>query len=142
MALNQVERICPECRAAHALAAHYCATCGAPLERLVPVRAPQWLPAIVRQQLRHPLVRGAAMGAMAVAIEVAVVLIRRALSRQVSHQLIAPRDTALPVTRKSAEAISSPRRTIVTARRRTWLWHDKNGNTRSDEQLEWRRVDE
>ena len=88
MALNKVERICPECRAAQALAAHYCATCGAPLERLVPVRATQWLPAVVRQQLRHPLVRGAAMGAMAVVIEVAVVLIRRALSRQVETQLI------------------------------------------------------
>jgi predicted amidophosphoribosyltransferase len=83
-----VERICPECRAAQTLDAHYCATCGAPLERLVPIRATQWLPAVVRQQLRHPLVRGAAMGAMAVVVEVAVVLIRRALSRQVAQQLI------------------------------------------------------
>ena len=142
MALNQVERICPECRAAQALAAHYCATCGAPLERLVPVRATQWLPAVVRQQLRHPLVRGAAMGAMAVVIEVAVVLIRRALSRQVETQLISRGDAALSTNRQSPSVPATPRRTTVTARRRTWLWHDKNGNSRSDEQLEWRRVDE
>lgn len=139
MALNQVERICPECRAAQVLAAHYCATCGAPLERLVPVRANQWLPAVVRQQLRHPLVRGAAMGAMAVVIEVAVVLIRRALSRQIDTQLIARGDAPLSPARQSP---ATPRRTTVVARRRTWFWQDKNGNTRSDEQLEWRRVDE
>jgi len=142
MAPNQVERICPECRAAQALAAHYCATCGAPLERLVPVRATQWLPAVVRQQMHHPLVRGAAMGAMAVVIEVVVVLIRRALSRQVEQQLIPRGDAALPATRQPSAPAATPRRTTVTARRRTWFWQDKKGNTRSDEQLEWYRVDE
>ena len=142
MVPNQVERICPECRAAQAIAAHYCGTCGAPLERLVPVRATQWLPAVVRQQLRHPLVRGAAMGAMAVAVEVAVVLIRRALSRQVENQLVSRGDAPLSATRQSPDAPLPPRRTTVIARRRTWFWRDKNGNTRSDEQLEWRRVDE
>lgn len=142
MAPNQVERICPECRASQVLAAHYCATCGAPLERLVPVRATQWLPAVVRQQMHHPLVRGAAMGAMAVVIEVAVVLIRRALSRQVEQQLITRGDAALPATRQPSAPAATPRRTTVTARRRTWLWQDKKGNTRSDEQLEWHRVDE
>ena len=135
MAPSQVERICPECRAAQALAAHYCATCGAPLERLVPVRATQWLPAVVRQQMHHPLVRGAAMGAMAVVIEVVVVLIRRALSRQVEQQLIPRGDAALPATRQPSAPAATPRRTTVTARRRTWLWQDKKGNTRSDEQL-------
>ena len=142
MAPNQVERICPECRAAQAIAAHYCATCGAPLERLVPVRATQWLPAVVRQQMHHPLVRGAAMGAMAVVIEVAVVLIRRALSRQVEQQLVSRGDAPLSATRQSPDAPPPPRRTTVTARRRTWFWRDKKGNTRSDEQMEWRRVDE
>ena len=142
MAPNQVERICPECRAAQTLDAHYCATCGAPLERLVPVRSTQWLPAVVRQQLRHPLVRGAAMGAMAVVVEVAVVLIRRALSRQVEQQLLPRGDASLSSTRHTPDAPTTSRRTTVTARRRTWFWRDKNGNTRSDEQLEWRRVDE
>lgn len=141
MAVNHVERICPACRAAQALAAHYCATCGAPLERFVPVRATQWLPAVVRQQLQHPLVRGAAMGAMAVAIEVAVVLIRRALARQGETQLMSQKDAGLPAPRQPTANVPPPRQTTVTARRRTWLWHDKNGNTRSDEQLEWRRVD-
>ena len=142
MTVNHVERICPECRATQALDAHYCGTCGAPLERLVPVRSTQWLPAVVRQQLRHPLVRGAAMGAMAVAVEVAVVLIRRALARQVEHQLVSRSDAPLASSRQSPAAPTPPRRTTVTARRRTWFWRDKNGNTRSDEQLEWRRVDE
>ncbi|NBU63374.1 MAG: hypothetical protein EBS29_02545 [Chloroflexia bacterium] len=142
MADHQVERICPSCRAAQSLAAHYCATCGAALERLVPMQSNQWLPAVVRQQLRHPLVRGAAMGAMAVVVEVAVVLIRRALSHQVAQQLTTRSDASLPTARQSPDAPTTSRRTTVTARRRTWFWRDKNGNTRSDEQLEWRRVDE
>ncbi len=142
MTLNQVERICPECRSAQALAAHYCATCGSPLERLVPMRATQWLPAVVRQQLKNPLVRGAAMGAMALVIEVAVVLIRRALSRQIDTQLISRGDVSLPTHRQSNPTPTPARRTTVVARRRTWLWQDKKGNSRSDEQLEWRRVDE
>lgn len=136
---DAVERICPTCRATQHISAHYCATCGAPLERLLPARVPQWLPASVRQRLHHPIVRGVALGVTALAVELVVHIVQRAMTRGVAHSLIA-RPGDAPVQRSSA--VASPRRTTVTGRRRTWLWRDRHGNTRTDEQIEWQRIDE
>lgn len=133
---DAVERICPACRAAQQMSAHYCATCGAPLERMMPVRATQWLPAVVRQRMHHPIVRGVAMGMAAVAIEVVIHLVQRAMTRGV-HTLVAaqPKESAL-------QQNSAARRTTFTGRRRTWFWRDHRGNARSEEKIEWQRIDE
>lgn len=133
---GSVERICPACRASQHLTAQYCATCGTPLERMLPVRATQWLPAALRQRLHHPIVRGVAMGVAALAVEVVVHVIQRAMTRGVAQHMVAPRaDTAV-------QRASSSQRTTFKGRRRTWFWRDRHGNTRTDEQIEWQRIDE
>ncbi len=133
---DAVERICPSCRAAQQLSAHYCATCGAPLERMLPVRSAQWLPAVIRQRMHHPIVRGVAMGMAAVAVEVVIRLVQRAMTRGVSSALV-PRHNDSAVQHPA-----SARRTTIKGRRRTWFWRDYRGNDRSEEQIEWQRIDE
>ena len=134
---NQVERICAQCRATQHIDARYCGTCGAPLERLVPVGTRQWLPARVRQQLHHPLVRGVAVGATAVAVELAVALVRRILTEHIRGQS----GLQLPVQRStsSAPSATAPRHTVVTARRRFWQKTDRRGNVQVDEHITWTR---
>lgn len=133
---DAVERICPACRAAQHLSAHYCATCGTPLERMLPVRATQWLPVSLRQRLHHPIVRGVAMGVAALAVEVVVHVIQRAMTRGITNQIVAPPQDA------AVQRTAAPQRTLFKGRRRTWFWRDRHGNTRTDEQIEWQRIDE
>lgn len=132
---HPVERICPECRASQPLSAHYCATCGAQLERFLPVPARQWLPARVRQQLSHPIVKGVAMGAMALAVEVGIKVIRHMLTNRTAQQITSIRTSgATPPTQ--------PTRTVIHARRRFWQKSDGHGNVRSEEQVTWQRTDQ
>lgn len=133
---DSVERICPACRAAQQMSAHYCATCGAPLTRMLPARTNQWMPAVLRQKMQHPLVRGVAMGMAAVAVEVVVHVIQRALSRTVAQRII-PGESSSALQRSG-----TPQRTTITSRRRAWIWRDSNGNTRAEERSEWQRIDE
>lgn len=132
---HPVERICPECRASQPLSSHYCATCGTQLERFLPVPARQWLPARVRQQLSHPIVKGVAMGAMALAVEVGIKVIRHVLTNRTAQQITTVRSSAgTPPTR--------PVRTVVHARRRFWQKSDAHGNIRSEEEITWQRTDQ
>ncbi len=133
---DTVERICPACRAAQHMSAHYCATCGAPLTRMLPARTNQWMPAVLRQKMQHPLVRGVAMGMAAVAVEVVVHVIQRALSRSVA-QRIGTGDTPTALQRSR-----TTQRTTIRSRRRAWIWRDTKGNTRAEELSEWQRIDE
>lgn len=132
---HPVERICPECRASQPLSSHYCATCGAQLERFLPVPARQWLPARVRQQLHHPIVKGVAMGAMAIAVEVGIKVLRHMLTNRTADQI-----TTMRTTRATPPA--SPARTVIHARRRFWQKSDAHGNIRSEEQITWQRTDQ
>lgn len=130
-----VERICPECRSSQSLTAHYCATCGAQLERFLPVPARQWLPARIKQQLHHPVVKGVAMGAMALVVEVGINVLRHMVTNRISQ----PRtsiDTSHGVPSKP------PARTVIHARRRFWQKSDGHGNIRSEEQITWQRTDQ
>ena len=132
---HPVERICPECRASQPLSSHYCATCGAQLERFLPVPARQWLPARVRQQLSHPIVKGVAMGAMALVVEVGIKVIRHVLTNRTAQQITTVRSSAgTPPAR--------PVRTVVHARRRFWQKSDAHGNIRSEEEITWQRTDQ
>ena len=132
---HPVERICPECRASQPLSSHYCATCGAQLERFLPVPARQWLPARVRQQLSHPIVKGVAMGAMALVVEVGIKVIRHVLTNRTAQQITSVRPSAgTPPVR--------PVRTVVHARRRFWQKSDAHGNIRSEEEITWQRTDQ
>lgn len=132
---HPVERICPECRASQPLSSHYCATCGAQLERFLPVPARQWLPARVRQQLSHPIVKGVAMGAMALVVEVGIKVIRHVLTNRTAQQITTARPSAgTPPAR--------PVRTVVHARRRFWQKSDAHGNIRSEEEITWQRTDQ
>lgn len=132
---HPVERICPECRASQPLSSHYCATCGAQLERFLPVPVRQWLPANIRQQLRHPLVRGVVMSAVALAVEIGIKLVRHMLTNRASQQL---------TTLRSQEPLSSTstKHTVIHARRRFWQKSDGHGNVRSEEQITWQRTDQ
>ena len=132
---HPVERICPECRASQPLSSHYCATCGAQLERFLPVPARQWLPARVRQQLSNPIVKGVAMGAMALVVEVGIKVIRHVLTNRTAQQITTVRSSAgTPPAR--------PVRTVVHARRRFWQKSDAHGNIRSEEEITWQRTDQ
>lgn len=131
---HPVERICPDCRASQPLSSHYCATCGSQLERFLPVPARQWLPARVRQQLRHPVVKGVAMGAMALAVELGISVLRHVLTQRTGQHIAAIRQTP----RDSANDVG---RTVIHARRRFWQKSDGRGNIRSEEQITWQRTD-
>jgi predicted amidophosphoribosyltransferase len=132
---HPVERICPECRASQPLSAHYCATCGAQIERFLPVPARQWLPARVRQQLSHPIVKGVAMGAMAIAVEVAIKVLRHALTNRGAQHISTLRSSG-------ATPPAPTTRTVIHARRRFWQKSDAHGNVRSEEQITWQRTDQ
>jgi len=132
---HPVERICPECRASQPLSAHYCATCGAQIERFLPIPARQWLPARVRQQLSHPIVKGVAMGAMAIAVEVAIKVLRHALTNRGAQHISTLRSPG-------ATPPAPTTRTVIHARRRFWQKSDAHGNVRSEEQITWQRTDQ
>lgn len=132
---HPVERICPECRASQPLSSHYCATCGAQLERFLPVPARQWLPARVRQQLSHPIVKGVAMGAMALAVEVGINVIRHVLTNRTAQQITTTRSSGVTPPAHAA-------RTVIHARRRFWQKSDARGNIRSEEEITWQRTEQ
>ena len=131
---HPVERICPECRASQSISSHYCATCGAQLERFLPVSTRQWLPARVRQQLSHPIVKGVAMGAMALAVEVGIKVLRHMLTNRTAQQITTLRSST------DTPPVSTTR-TVIHARRRFWQKSDAHGNIKSEEQITWQRTD-
>lgn len=138
---NQIERICPQCRASQHVDARYCGTCGAPLEWLVPATQRSWLPAQIRQHLHHPVVRGVAVGAIALVVEMSVAVIRRLLVQRLSAGDLP--SSVLPTRpTKPAPTRTSPTQTVVRARRRLWQKVDKQGNVHLDEQIEWRRYEQ
>ncbi|MBM4413978.1 MAG: hypothetical protein FJ040_11120 [Chloroflexi bacterium] len=135
---HPVERICPDCRASQPLSSHYCATCGSQLERFLPVPARQWLPASVRQHLNHPIVKGVAMGALAIVVEVGINVIRHMLTNRASAHLATLKSSDIPSDTTSRRTGT---RTVVQARRRFWQKSDNRGNIRSEEQITWQRSD-
>jgi hypothetical protein len=91
----------------------------------------------LRQQLNHPIVKGVAMGALAIVVEVGINVIRHMLTNRASAHL---------ATLKSGEVTSATSRrtgvrTVVHARRRFWQKSDNRGNVRSEEQITWQRTD-
>lgn len=138
---NQIERICPQCRASHRVDARYCGTCGAALEWLVPATRRQWLPAQLRQHLHHPVVRGVAVGAIALVVEMSVALIRRLLVQRLSAGDV-PSITLPSRSVRTSTTQTNPTHTVVKARRRFWQKVDKQGNVHIDEQIEWRRYEQ
>ncbi len=138
---DQIERICPQCRAAQRVSSRYCGTCGAALEWLVPAVRRQWLPAQLRQHLHHPVVRGVAVGAIALVVEMSVSLIRRLLVQRISAGMLPPTNT-MPTASTTTPHTRNPTHTVVRARRRLWQKVDKQGNVQIDEQVEWRRTEQ
>jgi hypothetical protein len=85
--------------------------------------------------LHHPIVKGVAMGAMALAVEVGIKVLRHMLTTRTADQITAMRATgATPPTPHS--------RTVIHARRRFWQKSDAHGNIRSEEQITWQRTDQ
>jgi len=138
---NQVERICPQCRASHPVDARYCGTCGATLEWLVPATQRQWLPVQLRQHLHHPVVRGVAVGAIALVVEMSVALIRRLIVQRLSAGDV-PSIVSSNRARTAPPSQTTPTQTVVRARRRFWQKVDKHGNVHIDEHIEWRRYEQ
>jgi hypothetical protein len=89
----------------------------------------------MRQQLSHPIVKGVAMGAMALAVEVGSKVLRHMLTNRTADQI-----TAMRVT--GATPPAPPARTVIHARRRFWQKSDAHGNIRSEEQITWQRTDQ
>lgn len=129
---DAVTRICPHCKASQALHATYCNICGTPIERYLPQPATSWLPARVKQQLAHPLVRTVATGALVMVAQVVLKVVQQSLTQRAT--------TAL--TRGDAAQPTGPtNRTRVKARRTFWQKTTRDGTIRSDETVTWERSD-
>lgn len=128
---QQIERICPHCRASQALSATYCNICGTAIERYLPQPATAWLPARVKQQLAHPLVRTVATGALVMLAQVVVKVLQQSLADRASTALTRPRGAAPRAT--------AGNQTRVKARRTFWQKTFRDGTIRSDETVTWER---
>ena len=126
-----VERICPNCRASQALEATFCNACGAPIERVLAPTLNRLLPAALRQQLAHPVVRSVAMGALVMVAQVLIRVVQQNLAQSASHAL----------TKKTSSTNTPGSQTTVTARRTFWQKTNRNGTIRSEEQVSWQRTE-
>lgn len=127
-----IERICPNCRESQRLDALYCSVCGSAIERYLPQPLSRWLPARIRQQLAHPLVRSVAMGALMMIVQVAI--------RSLQHNLTNSASQAL--TKSGTQPQSDTKQTTVRARRTFWQKTSRDGTIRSDEHITWQRTDQ
>jgi len=127
-----IERICPNCRESQRLDALYCSVCGSAIERYLPQPLSRWLPARIRQQLAHPLVRSVAMGALMMIVQVVI--------RSLQHNLTNSASQAL--TKSGAQPQSVTKQTTVRARRTFWQKTSRDGSIRSDEHITWQRTDQ
>lgn len=130
---QSVERICPNCRASQALQATYCNVCGTAIERYLPQPATAWVPARIKQQLAHPLVRTVATGALVMVAQVVVRVLQHALTNRASDALTRtgpPRGSAVTGTQSR-----------IKARRTFWQKTSRDGTIRSDETITWERTD-
>jgi hypothetical protein len=127
-----IERICPNCRASQHLDALYCNVCGSAIERYLPQPVSRLLPARIRQQLAHPIVRSVAMGALMMIVQVVI--------RTVQHNLSTTASRAL--TKSPTNSRSDAKQTTVQARRTFWQKTSRDGTIRSDEHITWKRTDQ
>ncbi len=127
-----IERICPNCRASQHLNALYCNVCGSAIERYLPQPVSSWLPARIRQQLAHPVVRSVAMGALMMIVQIVI--------RSLQHNLTNTATQAL--TKSTPHPQGDAKQTTVRARRTFWQKTSRDGTIRSDEQITWQRTDQ
>ncbi len=133
-----VERICPECRFGNTVDSHYCSTCGAQLERLLPARPEQRALTIAGRQLPvtwRQLSTTVAVGAAAMAAEVALAWLQRRASGQAAP--LAKAAPAKAEVRPAAKAIT----TIVSQRVIEIIEGGDGKRTITDRHI-WRRFEE
>jgi hypothetical protein len=135
-----VERICPACRYGNTVDSHYCAKCGAALERLLPAgpREPTAL-TIAGRSLPvswKQVGRTVAIGAAAMAAEAGLVWLRRRLEGGQPAPL-ARNESTLPTPAGAARSIT----TIVSQRVIEIIEGSDGRRTITDRHL-WRKIDE
>lgn len=136
-----VERICPACQHGNPVTDRYCGKCGAPLERLLPVRradaqlmiAGRDLPVTWRQ-----LGRTVALGVAALAAEAGIAALRRYVEGAQSPATAALARRATP----PAEAAKAGASVITIISQRVVEIMDTPEGRRVAEQSFWRKIEE